>query len=172
MTIHALIFTSPFYPSVFEVDADGSMDDLRMNAPSPLRVRGRIDRLDRHRDSGALRVIDYKFIIGNSMKTQDRNLLLSAVRGYRLQPPMYARLNVPDHGRVHEVQLSFWRRIGQLPSCAQHSRPIFGLLTAAPCSEPPSLNWSTACGTAPSSSCRILIARHVIIAWPAGVSIR
>ena len=102
----------PFLPIGFEVDADGNIDDLRMNVPSPLRVRGRIDRLDRHRDSGALRVIDYKFIIGNSMKTQDRNLLLSAVRG-RLQPPMYARLNVPDHGRVHEVQLFFLAPIGR-----------------------------------------------------------
>ena len=97
----------PFLPVGFEVDADGNMDDLRMNAPLPLRVRGRIDRVDRHRDSGALRVIDYKLTIGNSLKSQDRNLLLSAVRGYRLQPPMYARLNVPDHGRVHEVQLFF-----------------------------------------------------------------
>jgi ATP-dependent helicase/nuclease subunit B len=97
----------PFIPIVFEVDADGSIDDLPLNVPSPLRMRGRIDRVDRHRVSGALRVIDYKFKIGNSMKSQDRNLALSAVRGYRLQPPMYARLNVPDHGRVHEVQLFF-----------------------------------------------------------------
>ncbi len=97
----------PFIPVGFEVDAEGVMDDLPMNAPSSLRVRGRIDRVDRHRDSGALRVIDYKLKIGNSMKAQDRNLLQSAVRGYRLQPPMYARLNLPDHGRIHEVQLFF-----------------------------------------------------------------
>ena len=97
----------PFIPIGFEVDADGNMDDLPMNTPSTLRVRGRLDRVDRHRISGALRVIDYKFTVGNSMKPQDRNLLQSAVKGYRLQPPMYARLSVPNHGRVHEVQLFY-----------------------------------------------------------------
>src|SRR6185503_17105824 len=73
----------------------------------PLKIRGRIDRLDRHRDSGALRIIDYKLKIGKSIAAEDRQLLQSAVRGYRLQPPLYARLQLPDHGAPREVQLFF-----------------------------------------------------------------
>ncbi|HKY09091.1 MAG TPA: PD-(D/E)XK nuclease family protein [Candidatus Binatia bacterium] len=58
--------------------------------PEPLKelaIRGRMDRIDRKED--ALRVIDYKFKLGASPATQDKNLWRAALRGERLQPPLY-----------------------------------------------------------------------------------
>ncbi len=96
-----------FEPIAFEVDAEGTLSDMPSDAGRPLKVRGRIDRVDRHRESGALRIVDYKLKMGKSLKPEDRNLLQSAVRGYRLQPPLYTHLNIPDHGKAQEVQLVF-----------------------------------------------------------------
>ncbi|HBR48595.1 MAG TPA: hypothetical protein DEA71_00785, partial [Nitrospira sp.] len=72
-----------------------------------LKIQGRLDRLDRHRDSGVLRIIDYKYKTGGTMKPEDRNLRQSAVRGARLQPPFYARLDLAELGTTEEVQLLF-----------------------------------------------------------------
>ena len=61
--------------------------------PEPLNdvaIRGRMDRIDRN-DTG-LRVIDYKFKFGAKPATQDTNLVRSALRGERLQPPFYYML--------------------------------------------------------------------------------
>jgi ATP-dependent helicase/nuclease subunit B len=96
----------PFTPIAFEVDAQGVVAEVP-GWPMPLKVRGRIDRVDRHRESGALRIIDYKLKIGKSITAEDRQLVQSAVRGYRLQPPLYARFRLPDYGTIREVQLFF-----------------------------------------------------------------
>jgi len=96
----------PFTPIAFEVDAQGVVAEVP-GWPVPLKVRGRIDRVDRHRESGALRIIDYKLKTGTAIKSEDRNLLQAAVRGYRLQPPLYAQLSVPDHGTPAQVQFIF-----------------------------------------------------------------
>jgi ATP-dependent helicase/nuclease subunit B len=106
--------TRAFEPIAFEVDAEGTLNDVPVNAAG-LKVRGRIDRVDRHQDSGALRIIDYKLKMGKSLKSEDRNLLQSAVRGYRLQPPLYTQLNVPGHGKAQEVQLLFLSPHGSVP---------------------------------------------------------
>ncbi|HKY71268.1 MAG TPA: PD-(D/E)XK nuclease family protein, partial [Nitrospira sp.] len=73
----------------------------------PLKIRGRIDRLDQHRESGALRIIDYKLKTGSTMAPEDRQLLQSALRGYRLQPPLYAQLQIPNYGAARQVQFFF-----------------------------------------------------------------
>ena len=95
----------PYTPVAFEVDGEGTMPGVL--AEGLLKIRGRIDRLDRHRTSGALRVLDYKFKVGPAMKPEDRNLAQSAVRGYRLQPPLYSCLTVPGQPAPSEVQLLF-----------------------------------------------------------------
>ena len=97
----------PFTPIAFEVDAEGAVAEVPFGGPVPLKVRGRIDRIDQHRESGALRVIDYKFKTGSAMQSEDRNLLQAAVRGYRLQPALYAQLSLPDHGSPDQVQFIF-----------------------------------------------------------------
>ena len=66
---------------------------LPENWPAPLKnlpIRGRMDRIDR--DGRRLRVIDYKFKFGSGPKTADKNLALAALRGERLQPPLYILL--------------------------------------------------------------------------------
>lgn len=97
----------PYSPIAFEVDAEGTLADVMTEEPSALKIHGRVDRIDRHRITGAIRIIDYKFKTGSAMKPEDRNLLQSAVRGYRLQPPLYARLNIPDQPQPSQVRFFF-----------------------------------------------------------------
>jgi ATP-dependent helicase/nuclease subunit B len=98
---------APFSPVAFEVLAEGFIPDVPGCGSMPLKIRGRVDRVDRHANTRALRIIDYKLKIGKSITAADRNLPQSAVRGYRLQPPFYARLHVPDYGNVERVELVF-----------------------------------------------------------------
>lgn len=98
---------TPFLPVAFELDAEGTIAEVLPDPTAALKIRGRVDRIDRHRDTGAIRIIDYKFKTGGSMKSEDRNLLQSAMRGYRLQPPLYARLLLPGKPAPSQVQFMF-----------------------------------------------------------------
>lgn len=102
----------PYMPIAFEVDAEGT---LLTTDHVPLKIHGRVDRIDRHRDSGVLRMIDYKFKVGSAMKTEDRNLVQSAIRGYRLQPPLYACLNIPGQPQASQVQFVFLAPLWSVP---------------------------------------------------------
>lgn len=95
----------PYTPIAFEVDGGGTVPGVLDDGS--LKIRGRIDRLDRSRTTGALRVVDYKFKVGSSMKPEDRNLAQSAVRGYRLQPPLYSCLTVSGQSTASQVQFLF-----------------------------------------------------------------
>ncbi len=97
----------PYQPIAFEQEATGTLLLMVEEESVELKIQGRLDRLDRHRDSGVLRIIDYKYKTGSAMKTEDRNLRQSAVRGYRLQPPLYARLDAAGLGATEDVQLLF-----------------------------------------------------------------
>jgi ATP-dependent helicase/nuclease subunit B len=97
----------PFAPVAFELAAEGAIANVPGQGSAPLKIRGRIDRLDRHRDSGALRIIDYKLKLGKSIAVEDRHLAQSAVCGYRLQPPFYTQLHLADYGTPREAQLLF-----------------------------------------------------------------
>jgi ATP-dependent helicase/nuclease subunit B len=99
--------SAPFAPVAFEILAEGTIADVSDPGGIPLKIRGRIDRLDQHRESGALRIIDYKLKIGSTMAPEDRHLLQSALRGYRLQPPLYAQLQIPNYGTARQVQFFF-----------------------------------------------------------------
>lgn len=79
---------SGFHPAEFELDAIGSVPDGSQGEEIPLR--GRWDRVDRHPQSGALRVIDYKYRANDRVEAKDRNLLQAALRAQRLQPALYA----------------------------------------------------------------------------------
>lgn len=97
----------PFVPVAFEVEADGRLPPLGDGAP-PLKIRGRVDRVDRQASGERLRVIDYKLKLGSSGKPEDRNLLQAAIRGHRLQPPLYACLELPPGRRSPaQVQLLY-----------------------------------------------------------------
>ena len=96
-----------FTPVAFELPAEGDLADVPGQESIPLKIRGRVDRLDRHRESGALRIIDYKLKIGKSITAEDRHLIQSAIRGNRLQPPLYSGLRFPDYGSPRQVELFF-----------------------------------------------------------------
>jgi ATP-dependent helicase/nuclease subunit B len=82
--------SSGFVPVSLETDVARSLPDDWPDSLKGLTIRGRMDRIDRNtRDGNALRVIDYKFKFGAAPTTQDKNLLRSALRGERLQPPFY-----------------------------------------------------------------------------------
>ena len=81
---------SGFAPVSLETAVTGR---LPADWPEPLKglaIRGRMDRIDRN--DLRLRVIDYKFKFGANPATQDKNLIRSALRGERLQPPFYVLL--------------------------------------------------------------------------------
>jgi ATP-dependent helicase/nuclease subunit B len=90
-----------FRPLAFEEPVAGMLDGLGLDGP--IAVHGCADRIDRRAQPPALRVIDYKYKLGREKKPEDANLTTAAVRGYRLQPPLYARMTVagePLPGRV------------------------------------------------------------------------
>ncbi|SLM49524.1 conserved protein of unknown function [Nitrospira japonica] len=96
-----------FAPFAFEVEAEGTLRIESGGEGVPMKFHGRVDRIDRHNASGALRIIDYKFKSNSAMKTDDRHLLQSAIRGSRLQPPLYTSLDLPAGGKADAVQFFF-----------------------------------------------------------------
>lgn len=81
---------SGFRPAGFEVEAEGRLEGLESSALEPLKISGRLDRIDRREAPPGLRIVDYKYRQSREMQSQDRDLLTAAVRGFRLQPPLYA----------------------------------------------------------------------------------
>ena len=80
---------SGYVPMLFEVEARGRFES---NLPVPLQtipLRGILDRVDARKENGrtVLRVVDYKYTQATVLK--DRDLATAALRGFRLQPPLY-----------------------------------------------------------------------------------
>jgi len=102
---------SGFRPVQFEVEADGSLESIDPAAFKGLKIRGRLDRVDRRAQPPALRVIDYKYRHSGGERSADRDLLASAVRGFRLQPPLYALMTPEGASATPEsVELAFLMR--------------------------------------------------------------
>jgi ATP-dependent helicase/nuclease subunit B len=96
-----------FRPVAFETAAQGV---VALGSDSPcasLNIHGTLDRVDYRVEPPALRIVDYKFKQGSEISAVDRNLALSAVRGFRLQPPLYARMTVPSLPAATDVQFLF-----------------------------------------------------------------
>lgn len=122
----------PFAPVAFEIEADGALSGIPPHEGVTFKIHGRVDRIDRHRDDGRLRIVDYKFKTGSEMKAEDRNLLQSGVRGCRLQPPLYTKLKIIDEREPDQAQLLFL--------APNWTDPVVR-------SSFDSLSWSTAAGT-------------------------
>ena len=96
-----------FRPVAFEAAAQGIVP-LESDASSvSLMIHGTLDRVDYRAEPPAVRIVDYKFKQGSEITAVDRNLALSAVRGFRLQPPLYARMALPSLPAPTDVQLLF-----------------------------------------------------------------
>ncbi len=96
-----------FRPVAFETAARGTVPLEPDASPASLKIHGTLDRVDFRTEPPALRIVDYKFKQGSEITAMDRNLALSAVRGFRLQPPLYARMTLPALPAVTDVQLLF-----------------------------------------------------------------
>jgi ATP-dependent helicase/nuclease subunit B len=99
--------TTGFRPVSFETTAHGTVPLAHETWPVSLKIHGTLDRVDFRAEPPAVRIIDYKFKQGTEISAVDRNLGLSAVRGFRLQPPLYARMTLPSLPAVTDVQLLF-----------------------------------------------------------------
>jgi len=100
--------TSGFRPVAMEAEIQGTLAGLALPGWSPLPLRGRADRVDRRINPPAvptLRMVDYKYKQGREKKPEDKNLATAALRGFRLQPPLYARMTLP--GEALPVQVDF-----------------------------------------------------------------
>jgi ATP-dependent helicase/nuclease subunit B len=76
-----------------EMDCAATLDTTWPPHLVGLPICGRIDRIDRieptEAEGARFRVIDYKFKAGKAPSTNDRNPTLAAIRGLRLQLPLY-----------------------------------------------------------------------------------
>ncbi len=87
----------PSHPVALEMDCAATLDGTWPPHLVGLPIRGRIDRIDRieatESEGGQprvrFRVIDYKFKAGKKPTTHDQDPTLAAIRGLRLQLPLY-----------------------------------------------------------------------------------
>lgn len=96
-----------FRPIAFEAAAQGVVPLESDVSPVSVKIHGTLDRVDYRTSPPALRIVDYKFKQGSEISAVDRNLALSAVRGLRLQPPLYASMRLPSLPPATDVQLLF-----------------------------------------------------------------
>ena len=89
-----------FQPMAFEVNAEGHLAILGSSFSS-MKIRGRLDRIDVRKDPPGLRIVDYKLQTGSRMKSGGHDLLLSGIRGFHLQPPIYTLMS-----DFHDTQLN------------------------------------------------------------------
>jgi ATP-dependent helicase/nuclease subunit B len=83
---------SGYVPLNLEIGID---DRLPPDWPDPLNtlaIHGRMDRIDIDPSANRMRVVDYKFKFGAKPSPEDNDLSRSALRGQRLQPPLYSLL--------------------------------------------------------------------------------
>jgi ATP-dependent helicase/nuclease subunit B len=79
-------------PVALELKLKGQLPKHWPVPAAGLPIQGAIDRIDFNETDGCYRVIDYKFTMRNRPSTSDNNLRVAAVRGEKLQPPMYLLL--------------------------------------------------------------------------------
>lgn len=84
--------SSGFRPVTLEPQWQGFLEDDWPEPLAKLPVLGMPDRIDYDPAQAYYRVIDYKLRMGKNESTEDRNLLQSALRGKRLQLPLYILL--------------------------------------------------------------------------------
>ena len=79
-------------PVALEIELQGKLPRDWPLAAADLPILGAVDRIDLDETNAYYRVIDYKFTMRNKSSTSDNNLRLAAVRGEKLQPPIYLLL--------------------------------------------------------------------------------
>src|SRR5207244_13178826 len=82
---------SGYRPILFEVAVTGSFGTTLPDPLNHVPIRGRLERVDVRREDGQahVRIVDYKYTESSGPKLEDRDLATAALRGKRLQPPLY-----------------------------------------------------------------------------------
>jgi ATP-dependent helicase/nuclease subunit B len=83
---------SGYTPVELELGITGQLADDWPEVIRGLAIRGRIDRLDVDRTRNRLRIVDYKFKRSSSATAAEKDLDTAALRGEKLQPPIYSLL--------------------------------------------------------------------------------
>jgi ATP-dependent helicase/nuclease subunit B len=76
-------------PVGLEIDLRGQLPTDWPRPAAALPIHGALDRIDFDHKTMSYRVVDYKFTMRNKPSTADNNLRLAAIRGQKLQPPLY-----------------------------------------------------------------------------------
>jgi ATP-dependent helicase/nuclease subunit B len=79
-------------PVALEIELQGKLPNDWPAPAAALPIRGTIDRFDADEMNTHYRVIDYKFTMRSRPSSADNNLPMAAVRGEKLQPPLYLLL--------------------------------------------------------------------------------
>ena len=85
-----------FRPVGLEKDLTAQLDTDWPEDLRGLPLQGRLDRVDHDARGGRYRVIDYKYKSGKEPGTVDKNPVLAALQGRRLQLPLYLLLAAGD----------------------------------------------------------------------------
>ncbi len=83
---------SGYAPVAVERDAIVRLPEGWPGPLGGLTIRGRMDRIDYQPEENRYRVVDYKLKAQKTRQRADNDLLRSALRGQRLQPPFYLLL--------------------------------------------------------------------------------
>jgi ATP-dependent helicase/nuclease subunit B len=89
-----------YRPVAFELDVEGRLTACETSELPFIKIRGRLDRVDERQGPSGFRIVDYKYKQGANQPKDDRDLATSALRGFRLQPPLYALMTIPDRSQV------------------------------------------------------------------------
>jgi ATP-dependent helicase/nuclease subunit B len=82
---------SGYRPILFEAPVTGSFAAMLPDPLNQVLIRGRLDRVDvrHHNEQAHVRIVDYKYTETRTPRLEDRDLATAALRGKRLQPPLY-----------------------------------------------------------------------------------
>lgn len=101
-------------PEAFEVEAEGEVPQEISGHSSFIKIRGRLDRVDRQQED-IRRIVDYKFSSGQTLQANEPDLIAEALQGRRLQPPLYSFMS-PASGQAagpasspHSVEFRYIR---------------------------------------------------------------
>ncbi len=94
---------SGFRPMTLEPEWRGRLEETWPEPLGHLPIVGSPDRIDYEPEQSHYRVIDYKLRMGKNESAEDHNLLQSALRGKRLQLPLYVLL-AQQHAPVQEKE--------------------------------------------------------------------
>ncbi len=113
-----------------EIGAEGEIVSEAPGGSTALKIHGRVDRVDRQFDGPRTRIVDYKFSGGLATRTDEPDLVNEALRGRRLQPPLYSLMSslslaghsgehskekMSPHPAVHAVEFRFIRPLHPAP---------------------------------------------------------